>query len=498
MEAWKDVIHDNELETRRAFNRTLTAGGEISFDTVIAGGGVAGLFCAWTLKQTFPSQSVCVLDRRTHIGGRIRLSKLADGTILENGPWRVHESHKHVIRLIKDLGLTLEANASSHDEPTEDSGENDLDGLSTFDNDTYRMGAETARVNDVMSGYEGINDADSKANVYHGQRHKSGTYYYIKEGFMEIITRLEKKCHELGVDIRSNHMVIDVTRIRDHYKVDILENKTHDNKSLPTIVFGSRFVTAIPPHLVDWKGCIVHLRPLLDSVKSLSLHHIYAQEKNSATITGIHRTPGALSQVIGGDTKARYFQISYSAGRIADYWQRLHLNHPEKFEKKIKAEFHSLYPKIELSGDIHAFYWRHAVHMWKPIFGQVNTLAHIVDAAIEPHPVQLPQFYFIGEACSGNQGWIEGALETTLEAVSRMQSPKAIQYGPPSHNDYLIYDGRYIDMRKFKYVHPGSQALIEEHLNNETRDVTDLFNIITHPDYAYAMLMSLQTGWKRE
>ena len=79
-----------------------------------------------------------------------------------------------------------------------------------------------------------------------------------------------------------------------------------------------------------------------------------------------------------------------------------------------------------------------------------------------------------------------------------MQSPKAIQYGPPSHNDYLIYDGRYIDMRKFKYVHPGSQALIEEHLNNETRDVTDLFNIITHPDYAYAMLMSLQTGWKRE
>lgn len=498
MEAWKNVIHDNELKARRAFNRTLKAGGVDSFDTVIAGGGVAGLYCAWTLKKTFPSQSVCVLDRRTHIGGRIRLSKLTDGTILENGPWRVHESHKQVIKLIKDLGLTIEANTSSHDEPTEDFGENDLNSLSTFDNDVYSDGAETARVKDVMSGYEGINDADSSANVYHGQRHKSGAYYYIKEGFMEIIERLEKKCRELGVDVRSNHMVIDVNRIGEHYKVDILENKTHDNKSLPTIVFGRRFVAAIPPHLVDWKGCIAHLRPLLDSVKSLSLHHIYAQEKNSTTIRGIHRTPGALSQVIEGDTKARYFQISYSAGRIADYWQRLHLNHPEKFEKKIKAEFHSLYPKIELSGDIHAFYWRHAVHMWKPIFGQVNTLAHIVDAAIEPHPVQLPRFYFIGEACSGNQGWIEGALETTLEAVSRMQSPKAIQYGPPSHNDYLIYDGRYIDMRKFKYVHPGSQALIEEHLNNETRDVTDLFNIITHPDYAYAMLMSLQTGWKRE
>ena len=154
MEAWKQVIHDNELETRRTFNRALTAGGTISFDTVIAGGGVAGLFCAWT-KKTFPSQTVCVLDRRTHLGGRVRTSKLADGTILENGPWRVHESHKHVLQLIQDLGLTIETNASSHDEPAEDSGENDLSGLSTFDNDTFVAGAETARAKDIMSGYEG-------------------------------------------------------------------------------------------------------------------------------------------------------------------------------------------------------------------------------------------------------------------------------------------------------------------------------------------------------
>ena len=216
---------------------------------------------------------------------------------------------------------------------------------------------------------------------------------------MEIISRLEKQCREWASTCGATTWSSRVSHWRPAQS-DILENKTYDNKSLRGV--REPFCRGDPPHLVDWKSCIVHLRPLLDSVKSLPLHHIYAQEKNSTTITGIHRTPGALSQVIGGDTKARYFQISYSAGRMADYWQRLHLNHPKKFEAKIKAEFHRL-PKCGIVGQHPCLYWRHAVHMWKPVFGNVNTLAHMVDAAIEPHPVKLPQFYFIGEACRGNQ-----------------------------------------------------------------------------------------------
>ena len=109
MEAWKQVIHDNELETRRTFNRALTAGGTISFDTVIAGGGVAGLFCAWTLKKTFPSQTVCALDRRTSFRGRVRTSKLADGT--DSGKWTVARARVATntrCELIQDLGLTIE------------------------------------------------------------------------------------------------------------------------------------------------------------------------------------------------------------------------------------------------------------------------------------------------------------------------------------------------------------------------------------------------------
>ena len=429
MEAWKQVIHDNELETRRTFNRALTAGGTISFDTVIAGGGVAGLFCAWTLKKTFPSQTVCVLDRRTHLGGRVRTSKLADGTILENGPWRVHESHKHALRMIQDLGLTIETNASSHDEPAEDSGENDLSGLSTFDNDTFAAGAETARAKDVMSGYEGINDADSKANVYHGQRHKSGTYYFVKEGFMEIISRLEKQCRELGVDVRSNHMVIDVSRIGDQYKVDILENKTYDNKSRPAVVFGSRFVAAIPA-----PGGLEKLHRALEA--TLGLRQIPAAAPYLRPGKEQHHHNGDPPDARGAfaGNRGRYqgpvlsnFLQCRSNGRLL---AATALEPPQEVRGETQSRVSQTVPKCGIVGQHPCLLLAARGPHVEARFRECQYIGAHGRCCDRAPPVKLPQFYFIGEACSGNQGWIEGSLETAVRPYRACNRRRRSNTGP--------------------------------------------------------------------
>ena len=35
-------------------------------------------------------------------------------------------------------------------------------------------------------GYDGMSMADSRANVYHGQRHVDGSYYYLDKGFQVV------------------------------------------------------------------------------------------------------------------------------------------------------------------------------------------------------------------------------------------------------------------------------------------------------------------------
>ena len=80
----------------------------VSYDQkriVIAGGGIAGLSTAWTLRQRAPDVDIVVLERGARTGGNIRTENV-DGYICESGPDGFLDNAPATLALVRELGLT--------------------------------------------------------------------------------------------------------------------------------------------------------------------------------------------------------------------------------------------------------------------------------------------------------------------------------------------------------------------------------------------------------
>ena len=159
--------------------------------------------------------------------------------------------------------------------------------------------------------------------------------------------------------------------------------------------------------------------------------------------------------------------------------------------KYVKDQFNRYY-RYKISKVI-SHYWENAVHFWKPSFK--FRLRRSIKNCLYPHPTKLPDLYLAGESFSSHQAWIEGALETADLAVKEAleKNLKYKQYTLKTiPANCLVIDGRVLDVSKWKYSHPGSKIVIENHLQE---DVSQLFHQIHNSHYSNSVLLQLQVGF---
>ena len=292
--------------------------------------------------------------------------------------------------------------------------------------------------------------------MYHAQRHRDGIYYTVDEGLSEIVARLRKQSL---ATIYTHTKVVDVIREGGQYHLSI-QHRRGDNDVVCTNITCNRLCLCLPPHCTtSWKIVQAHLLPQIHSVQTHPLHHIYATG-NLGEPTH-HKTKGLLSQVVSGDYQHQYFQISYSAGRIATFWHRLKLDDPARFKALLQSELRREgWNEVPVDG-IKSFYWAHAVHSWVPMF-QDPAVDRLVQQSIVPHPTALPHLYWAGEAFSSIQGWMEGALQTANMVLGMVTQDSSIPSKIRFPSEFVIVDGRILDVSEWKHVHPGSKAALEK------------------------------------
>ena len=78
------------------------------YDTVIVGGGIAGLYRAYCLLRRTPDSKLLLVEKRPDLGGRIYTYK-DDTMMVEAGAGRFSNQHKRLWKLIHDLGLGIKS-----------------------------------------------------------------------------------------------------------------------------------------------------------------------------------------------------------------------------------------------------------------------------------------------------------------------------------------------------------------------------------------------------
>lgn len=485
-------------------------------DIIIVGGGISGLFLAYRLLMEDPKIRLLIIEKAKGMGGKLQTEYSTSSndmkTILyEKGPWRISTSHTHMIHLCHNLGIPLhpfpenivngyyDVNTKRYSCSKPATHEPTNPGLSALDEVILHRNLPVAREVEDRTGYPDILDMTSVIDVYEAKNPSS--YLCLLTGFSGLIDALvetlENRCTFLKEALVTD-VVYDVKK--RHYCLSIQKregpNEFHDWTEI-----APRVVLACPPSSFEHWSIAKWMRPLLASVRPVSLHHIYALSPQRPllrkNIENFHiNTNSALCQIISSPYPTaptnHWFMISYSSGRIADFWERLCIAHPLKFKQKLRNEVSTFLGNAQTRAlqQIKNYYWKEAVHEWIPSFGM--DMKRMYRLAMIPDPVHVPGLFIIGEAFSPLQGWCEGALETVESLLVEIvqPSPPVVQELPSQH---VIYRSRVLDVHRWMSRHPGGTQALENHLGE---DVTELWDSIHNTLQSKAMIAALQVGWQ--
>ena len=463
---------------------------------VVVGGGISSLYLTYLLLKT-KKYKIYLYEKNNSFGGRIKTEYSKDGNVLyETGPWRFHSSHISLIKLLDEFHLDyrpikipisykgFKKNISYSDnytiKPTSE--------LTEYQYRTIEKDILDTNLEEMRTGYYGIYNRANTTNTYSIPKDKTESKFFIvKEGFSKLVECLVQKLDEdENCILFKNTMVTDIFKDNINYKI-IYKERENENwikKKRDKIHY---LILGIPPsNIKQFKT--FRLTENISMIKSLPLCHMMGKVSNTIKKYGdfkyICNSP--ISQVISSLYSNHWIQISYSAGRMAELFQNLSIYSLSSMKNYIKREFYKFFPKNIEVKEIRKYFWRNAVHYWLP--NMKTTEKEMMKRSIEPHPKKYPNLFWIGESISKKQGWIEGALETSnycfkllekCEIKFKDKRKKEINSKLNKNIEYVFYNGRKINISKWKYQHPGGIQTIENHIGE---DITDLWNSYHSPE----------------
>ena len=451
-------------------------------DVVVVGGGVAGLLVGIELRKL--GHRVSLLERRPHLGGRVRTAYEGRQTSYEAGAWRVDATHTRCRSLFAhhevDLTPALSATVlGSHAAPSRTGR---FAGLTAWGAAALADGVPQADAADRDSGYTGSTDSANGSDPYSAE----GPFLVAPQGFSLLVERMEKEAVALGVVIRKDARVVDLLRCGDGYAVRTRERR--GSRFVAQTLRADRVVLCVPPHA--WRGwsAMRDAKSLAAAVEAEALHHVYVRWKDPAgPMPEASHLDESLGQVVSSQYDgSRWWQISYSSGRVARLWHDYAMHDEKGFLDRIKAAMRKLVT-FDSDVDLKRHFWPFAFHKWRAV--PHFDLDDAVTRSVRPNPVRLPGVYCAGEAFSSHQGWIEGALQTTelvLDAFRRGE-PTGVAVASPRWT--VFAEGIPLDVSKFRGVHPGGEGALSNHVGEH---VDELMQHVGHSDHAWAIVYSLR------
>jgi len=377
------------------------------YDTIIIGGGIAGLNCALHIKNHL------LLECNDYLGGRIFTHKEPK---YESGAGRYNENHVLLVSLLKRFKMT----------PIQLSDEKSYVykttcGVIIPDIDKYfykkmkkvlKNGSRNETFFQHCLKYYSKEEVDHlrfifgytseflEMNAYDAIKvfkKPIGKYYIVKEGLSELVRRMSQHIH-----YKMNHCVKTVKEENGVYKVDEFSCK--------------HVIFAIPPDNLKQITFLKPIYPLLKSLKTNCLIRMYAIYPNQ-WFEGlpVMTTNSFIRHIIPINSKTGLIMISYVEGKDADVYLNSKGKLYDNILEKIQAELKILFPTKDIVKPTYfqPIVWNIGDHAWKPGYNSDKIAKQLLNP--------MKHVYVCGEAISHTQAWIEGALETSKEVLYMLE-----------------------------------------------------------------------------
>lgn len=426
----------------------------ISYDYIIIGGGISGLYALKRLHDKYGKNiKVALFDDRDYIGGRIRTHKLHG---YEIGAARFNDNHTSLLSLIKKYKLTpyklqslvnyihvenqkiityhdahrtfnnIMRNIIQHSKKESDSLLQSMTLEKYIDFITKDSNLSEKLINIfgyysemcIMNAYDSLKSFEKDF--------VSNQFYVLSEG---LSTLCEKMSDEYGTfyDIHMNTSVLSVAYNPNR---DMKKNKgivqfnvtTQNTKTKKKLHYAcENVVFATKAHQLHQFDILKRIHPLLSKIHSAPLLRIYAKypvQKGKVWFSDIPRctTNNILRQIIPINYDTGIIMVSYTDGTdIAPFFRdktKQNLKSNKILKKMIQSELKTLFGIHDIPEPLHfeSYLWHVGAHHWKPNARSVELIKSIC--------FPEPNIYVVGEAFSHNQAWIEGALNSVDNILS--------------------------------------------------------------------------------
>jgi hypothetical protein len=418
-----------------------------SYDLIVAGAGIAGLYVATTYLRKHPTHSVLVVERNRLIGGRVSTHHptiKGKNTVyqLEAGAGRIPVSHKRVIGLIKAYGLTFQPWRAPKAlvDPFPDLAAVYLPPLLQLSHAV--LGANT--LDTLLEKVYGKENTDSflcmfpywaemrtlRADValdafLRGPLGSSSQGWGgCAEGLSALTDRMGEDVAKRGGVIRLRTSLVEVQYHQKGVEVCVQEKGEKSQKEKEWMACTKLVVALDVESLRHVKGLGSNL-PVLRQLKAEPLLRVYAifpTGKQKPWFTGMAKVvvPTPIRFFIPMDEAKGVAMISYTEGQDALYWMRM--KDKGVREKALMAELRRTFPEKEIPDPLAVFFygWEQGCTYWLPSKDTASSYSVEEASASSVQPFSGVPLYLCGESFAVQQSWMESALVQAERVLRQM------------------------------------------------------------------------------
>lgn len=387
-------------------------------DTIIIGGGIAGLYYAYKYLQ---GKSFKILEKSDYIGGRLKTSIFHKHSVVCGagvGRW-----YKDILlkKLLKDLNIPFKKSKSIKNFlPKEVSAVKFINSIIATIKKYHKLHPNySGSFRDIIlklfdkhildnfiriNGYGDFVNEDFRETIYHYGLEDNLNMDIFSVPWDELVKKL---INIIGTsNIKVNCCVKKIQDIGEVGNFTIHTNcGTYHNVKNIIIATDISFIHKIFPN-----------NSLYKYVCGQSFSRIYAQFDVESInimknyIKGYTVVNGPLQKIIPMAPDAGIYMIAYNDNKNADATKNI------KRQKLASLVETTIGHKVNIM-DIKIFYWKIGTHYFKPYFWSISEWSKYLSRMQNPKK----NIIVVGEAFSLNQGWVEGALES-VEAVYKLSS----------------------------------------------------------------------------